>query len=107
MAVVISNGDVNINTSNGFYRVEAYNLHFSGVGATDLATTRFINPTFANAGSCKGVGIGIFSQTSTLNNRGINIGLQEKGSTFTVTIASPAVVTYNSHGFSGGEEVML
>ena len=55
MAVIVSNGDTDLHTTNGFYRAESYNMYFSNQTFLALSTTRTINVTFANAGNCKGL----------------------------------------------------
>jgi hypothetical protein len=59
MAVIITKEDTTFTGTNNFYRVEAYNLggYNTSAGARGLsvATPRYQNVTFANAGSCLGV----------------------------------------------------
>lgn len=111
MAVVISNGATNIDTVNGFYEVESYNLGIAGPMSPavqhGLNTLRRWGVTFAHAGNCKGIGLVIGSYFYSATQAGTDIGLQENGGTFTVSIASPGIVTKAGHGFVGGEELIL
>jgi hypothetical protein len=110
MAVIVPNGATNLSTVNGFYRAEAFNVGMghiiSPAGSPSLATVQRWAVTFANAGNCMGTVIGLYS-SSVYADRATDVGLLEIKTTFTVTIASPAVVTMAGHGFSGGEEVLL
>jgi hypothetical protein len=63
MAVIISNGDTTLNTANGFYRVEAYNVGI--LGGTLVSSADFNIPvTFANAGNCQGLGLAMYKPNS-------------------------------------------
>ena len=70
MSVIVSNGNVNLSTANGFYRAEAYNL--TSLSTTQVVFTRTISVTFANAGNCQGLilslGTSSFSAFSTFKD---------------------------------------
>lgn len=74
MAKIVTNGDVNINTVNGFYRIEAANGDANG-SSTILTSARTQALTFANAGSCLGFAICLYGNTQ--NDRGVLVELQE------------------------------
>ena len=78
MAVIVSNGDTDLHTTNGFYRAESYNMYFSNQTFLALSTTRTINVTFANAGNCKGLIITLFSNNNT-TTRDVTVKLKESG----------------------------
>lgn len=66
MAVIISNGNTNLSTASGFYRVEAHNLSsFSTTVLTLSSTARTIDVTFANAGNCQGILLALLPAGST------------------------------------------
>lgn len=102
MGVIISDVnnpsyDGNLSTTNGFYRVEAFNINFlRPAGANlSLATTRTIPVTFANAGNCQGIVLGITPSTNN-TNRSLVVTLQENvNSVWTnrasVTISADAI----------------
>lgn len=108
MAVVISNGPTTISTANGFYRCESYNMNWlGGIGQVTASTTpQHLATTFANAGNLKGIGL-LLGSVSAGNNRGVRINLAENLGTFTVSIASPAVITKVAHGLNDLDEVFL
>lgn len=78
MAVIVSNGATNLSATNGFYRVEAANLACYNSTSLALTTTRSIPVTFANAGNCQGVIIGITGVTATQD---VTVTLKESGVT--------------------------
>lgn len=107
MVVVVSNGNTNISTPNGFYRAESSNPYFSYVGTITATTTPVSFPvTFANACNLKGIVLGLWSLSQNIT-RGVRINLQERLGTFTVNIASPAVFTMTAHGLNNLDEVIL
>lgn len=75
MSVIISNGPTSLSTVNGFYRVEAHNLSWFGTTNLALTTTRTIAVTFANAGNCQGVVLGLL--TNSMTDREVVVKLQE------------------------------
>jgi len=106
MAVVITNGTTTTSSFSG-YRVEAHNL-YSGSDTTIAITTTIstainFTTTFANAGNCLGIGFPVYA--TSLNNRSLRVRLEENKGTCTTPVASPGIVTLNSHGFSGGEQI--
>lgn len=117
MAVIITNGNTSLNTALGFYRCEAYNwgaVYVSTAAHLALTTTRSFDVTFSNAGNLQGVCLCLYNSfnalaanNSTHTNRDINVWFEETKGTFTVTIASPGVVTLTSHGFAANQEVEL
>jgi hypothetical protein len=116
MAVLITNGDHNISDASAFYRVEAHNLGSHSLYGSNFALSlpqSFTALQFANSGNCQGVGVSINNVNAgaynnpTTFDRGITASLQETKGTFTVSIATPAIVTLAGHGFVGNEPVML
>lgn len=104
MAVIVSNGDTNLSTASGFYRAEAYNMPAWIFSSSQALTTVYSKDvTFANAGNLQGV-IAHIESGNTACDKGVTVGLLENKGTFTITIASPGVITLAGHGFSGGEE---
>lgn len=55
MAVIISNGAVNLSTASGFYRVEASNMSMFSLTMLSLSAAKTQAVTFANAGNCRGI----------------------------------------------------
>lgn len=93
--------DGKLSTASGFYRVEAHNLGFDST--TTLALPQTIAVTFANAGNCKGLMVGV--ATHAANDRGVQVDLREIKGTATLPVASPGIVTFATHGFTGNEPV--
>ena len=111
MAVLVSNGNTNISTVNGFYRAESHNLG-SGLLVTSLATTittQFIPVTFANAGNSKGliITIRIDGNAGNLSAATTTVALQEINTPVTLTIASPCVMTWNVAAPASGSTFMF
>lgn len=75
MAVIISNGATDLHAASGFYRVEASNLGIYNNTTLALSTTRSIAVTFANAGNCQGVVIGISTSSATQD---VTVTLKER-----------------------------
>jgi len=98
MAVIISNGNTNLSTASGFYRVESYNLGMFSNTFLSLSTTRTVAITFANAGNATGCVIGLALNGVSTSGKTITVTLQETRTPITVTIATPGVVTYVAHG---------
>lgn len=96
MSVIISNGNTSLNTASGFYRVEAYNMGGFSSTVLDIQTSRTIPITFANSGNSQGVVIPL-SGSATVNY-GVIVTLQETKTPVTITIATPGVVNFTSHG---------
>ena len=99
MAVIVSNGDTNLHTANGFYRAESYNMGFYDATVLSLTTTRTIPVTFANAGNCKGLILSIRGDTNTTQD--ITVKLKESGTeraSKTLT-ASGINTNTNSNGY--------
>lgn len=80
MAVIISNGNTDLHTASGFYRVEASNMTARSNTELALSTTRSIAVTFANAGNCQGVVIGLAASASGFT-RDVTVTLKESGTT--------------------------
>lgn len=97
--------------TNGWYRVEASNVgHYSATGSQFSTTVpKLINVTFANAGNCQGLILGIYNpvwvSTPSSIGTGINVQLQENIGTCTITVASPGVVTRVAHGLSNDTKI--
>jgi len=80
MAVIISNGNTTLATASGFYRVETYNLAGFSTTRLLLTTTRTISVTFANAGNCQGLILGLNPNTigaDANTYRDVTVKLQE------------------------------
>ena len=101
-----SNGSYNglLSTANGFYRAEAWNLSMLSNTYLPISTVRYINVTFANAGNCKGIVLGIAGGSVATTAYGVHVRL-EQYATVTTPVASPGIVTWTGHGLSGGEEI--
>lgn len=122
MAVLVSNGNTTLATASGFYRSDAYNAApFGGDTHTStnsyygqvLSTARYIPLTFADTGKCMGVILSVNRVWNTSRNtasscsRPIYVYLQEAQTPVTISIASPALVTYATHGLSDGNSLVL
>lgn len=85
MALIISdntnaNYDGNLSTANAWYRVEAQNLGSNSTTVLGLGTTRTISVTFANAGNCQGLIIGLYAPSAgsaTSLYKSVTVKLQE------------------------------
>lgn len=75
MAKIVTNGNVNINAVNGFYRIEAANGDGNGTSGLVLTTARSQAVTFANAGNCLGFAICLYGNAQ--NDREVLVELQE------------------------------
>ena len=97
MTVIISSGSTTINTPDSFYRVEAYNLGCFSTTALPLTTTRYIDLTFANSGSCLGVILDL--TTTSMVSRKVTVTLQENTGTW-VDVAG-ATCTLSASSIAG------
>lgn len=113
MAVIVSDSrnaayDGNLSTANGWYRAEYSQLYTTYSSTFDTSTERFAGITFANAGNCMGIAVAILPVTTYRGyqyQKNLQACLWQILGTTTMTIASPCVVTFAGHGFSGGEEI--
>lgn len=117
MSVLVSSTNMNLSAAT-WYRSDANNPLFINGGASTtlgqpLTSYQTIPLTFASGGKCMGVILGItygyssLQMYSTTVDRGVRVTLQEVKTPVTMTIASPCVVTFAGHGFSGGEEIVF
>lgn len=99
MAVIVSNGDTDLHTTNGFYRAESYNMSFFNPTILSLNSTRTIAVTFANAGNCKGLILSIALSADT--TRDVTVTLKESGTTrATKTLTASAIYNgTNPYGY--------
>lgn len=98
MAVIISNGATDLHAASGFYRVEASNLGIYNNTTLALSTTRSIAVTFANAGNCQGVVIGISTSSATQD---VTVTLKESGTArASKTLTNAQII--NSTSYVGG-----
>lgn len=86
MAVIISNGNTDLHTASGFYRVEAGNYSPYNTTTLALTSTRTISVTFANSGNCQGVVLSLITTAET--TRDVTVVLKESG-----TIRATATLT--------------
>lgn len=93
-----------LSTTNGFYAAEAWNLGIASTTQLAISTPRYINITPAHTGKAKGIVLGMYGASASTAAYGAEARLEEYA-TVTISIASPGVVTWNTHGFSGGEEI--
>ncbi len=107
MAVIISNGNTNLSTVNGFYRVEAYNLSTFSTTTLSTSSNRQINVTFSNAGNCQGLVLALVGSTNVAAStmKSVRVCLEQIMGTATLPVASPGVVNFTAHGFVAGQEV--
>lgn len=97
---------------NGWYEVEAYNTGYnSEFTALTVNNAVIATPTFLHNCNLQGVVLFILSYPGQnplyQAAESWTLTLEENKSTFTVSIASPAIVTLAGHGFTGGETVTL
>ena len=104
-------------TVNGWYRCEAANMGSVTQIGTSSGNVGTLYPTsvlayqipvtFANAGNNLGIVLTHYSPSAYVasNHKGLTTSLQEIKGTATMTIASPCVVTYASHGLADGTGV--
>ena len=91
MAVIISNGNVNLSTLNGFYKCTSYNLGMYG-GSNLLTSTKYINVTFSDAGNCQGILLAIGNDApANTGNRAVVVKLQEYSGGSWVTRATKSL----------------
>ena len=76
VAVLVTNGTMNLSAVNGFYRAESYNLGCISGTILSLITTRYITVTFAHAGNCQGL-ILILEAVAAGITRSVKVSLQE------------------------------
>ena len=112
MALILAETATNLSTTNGFYRVEAYQQDFfsaSGGVAMSSGTRRNQTMTFANSGNLRGIIIGISAQNAVPAVNYVPNAVVElhEAKAMTVTIASPAVVTSTTHGLSAGQTIQF
>jgi hypothetical protein len=108
MAVIVSDNrntsyDTKLATTNGFYRAEAYNLGTAGNTGLVTTTIRTISVTFANAGNCQGIMMGVMS-VSLVNDRSLGVRLQEV-KTVSSFNTSTERVNITSHGLIDGTQI--
>ena len=77
MAVIISNGNTDLHTVSGHYRVESYNLSAFNSTSLSLASTRTISLTYANAGNAQGIVIALGG--SSTFTKDVTVTLKESG----------------------------
>jgi hypothetical protein len=102
MSVIVADSrnatyDGKLSTANGFYRAEAYNMScFSATSVTLGTTPTNIAVTFANAGNCQGIVLGLDQGTYLSDtDRDITVSLKE-GSTIRATVTLTANQMTNS-----------
>jgi hypothetical protein len=66
-----------LSTTNGFYAAEAWNLGANSTTALAVSTARYITPTFAHTGNCKGIVLAIYAISSATTAYGVKVTLQE------------------------------
>lgn len=77
MAVIVAETATTLATANGFYRAEAYQVDGSSI-SNSLSSAKTVAVTFANAGNCRGVILGLgTSSVSTKPTRDVTVVLQE------------------------------
>lgn len=117
MAVLVTNGTMNLSDVNGFYKAEQYNMPGNSVEAASLGTTSTAVPrvwdvTFTSASAnAKGIILCVYlggaittGAASTSKDIDANL-LQIMGSC--TADASADTITYSSHGLSDGARVAL
>lgn len=103
MSVLITKQDCNLSDSNTFYRVEAHNLGCHGRANSGIGIPTQINTTFANAGTCLGIGVALYGSSST-SNSGIIADLEQTRGAVTINITG-STITLSSHGLSNNTKV--
>jgi len=108
MSVLVNIAPCSLSTTNGFLKAEAYNMSCNHGTVLSLGTSPHVIPFTPVTGSRQNQGV-VLSLSPNLRtvNRSLNVSLQEIKGTCTITIASPGVVTYNSHGYSDGQAVSI
>jgi len=108
----VSNGDLTLSTSaTGWYRSEEYKappgMASSVSAGNPLSTTTFLTAALTFGNNCNYHGVCLFLGNTYANrtNYGVDVRLQEVQSGVTITIASPAVLTYSSHGYTEGQVI--
>lgn len=92
MAVIVTNGNTNLSTTNGFYRAEASNLSPFSTTFLSLSSARTIAVTFANAGNCQGVILGLKAVSAGISAfKNVFVELQELVAAVWTTRASVTV----------------
>jgi len=104
MAVIVSNGNTNISTASGFYRVEAHNLSCYSATLLSLSATRTLTFTPANAGNALGVVICLQSGSNVSSMKSVTVTLKEgvtTRATATLTAAQicNSITSANSDGW--------
>lgn len=100
MAILVTETGGNFSAAT-WYRAEAWQLDAATV-TNALSTSRYAVTTFANAGNLRGAifAVGGYQTAASPVGRYLVSGIQ-KGSTATLPVASPGIVTQTSHGFTG------
>lgn len=93
-----------LSTTNGFYAAEAWNLGVFSTTQLAISTPRYINFTPAHTGNAQGVVLCLYGASTATTAYGAEARL-EQYATVTISIATPGVVTWNTHGFTGNEEI--
>lgn len=112
MTVVITRKSCSFNEANAFYRVESYNASWRPATTTtavalNASAGRVIPLTFANGWVFKWIVLSIYWTDTVANDRSILLHLQQNRWACTMPVASPWVVTFNSHWYTGWEEVFF
>lgn len=112
MAVVITRKSCSFNEANAFYRVESYNASWRPATTSisvslNASIGRIIPLTFANGWIFKWIVLSIYSDDVVANNRSILLHLQQNRGACTMPVASPWVVIFAWHWYTGWEEVFF
>lgn len=112
MTLVVTRKSCSFNEANAYYRVESYNASWRPATTTtavalNASAGRVIPLTFANGWVFKWIVLSIYGADTVANDRSILLHLQQNRGAATLPVASPWVVTFNSHWYTGWEEVFF
>lgn len=102
MAVIASKQDTTLATASQFVSCYAYNLSMENSTTFALTTTRIIPLTFSSNSNCAGAVLCLEGGENVANDRNVNLELQQKWGTVTISNATPAVITATGHSLAEG-----